>query len=161
MRRAGVVLRQTGRHVMETAVRLNRCLLVVACLLAACSTQIADQPVATDHANPPEAQAPMRPVPPPEPEWRVFGTEPFWSVHAVGSHLLFSTPDNPEGIRLEAKHSLQGGVEHFDSLDGSNGFELDLQRQACSDGMSDDRHEWTARFRYGGVEYKGCAKKLK
>lgn len=144
----------------KSTVHLHRYVIVAACFMVACCARIEHPPTATAADAPTQPAARPLPPPPPVPEWRVSGTEPFWSVHVVGSRLVFSTPEQIEGIGMDAKHSLPGGVEHFDSRDGSQDFDLDIHRQDCSDGMSDIHYEWTARFRYGETVYEGCAKKL-
>lgn len=131
-------------------------------LLPACSQSTTSQSVTA--SRPSEGRdSDARPVPPPPPvpEWRAFGTEPFWSVRVIGNHLVFSTPENPDGVNLTAKHSMPGGVDHFDSMDGSNSFDLDIHPEQCNDGMSDKQYELTSRFRYGAINYVGCAERLK
>lgn len=143
----------------KSTVHLQRYVIVAACFMVACCARIEHPPTATAADAPTQPAA--RPLPPPPvSEWRVSGTEPFWSVHVIGSRLLFSTPEQIEGIGMDAKHSLSGGIEHFESVDGTQDFDLDIHRQDCSDGMSDIHYEWTARFRYGETVYEGCAKKL-
>jgi len=133
---------------------------VLPLLLSACNQPMASQSGTAPHPLK-ERDSGTMPAPPPIPEWRAFGNEPFWSVRVVGNHLMFSTPENPAGVNLTAKHSLPGGADHFDSMDGSNGFDLEIYRQSCSDGMSDRQYELTSRFRYGEVKYKGCAERLR
>lgn len=94
--------------------------------------------------------------------WRAFGTEPFWNVRTEGDTLVFTTPDDPSGRTFSGTHALQsdGGV-HYQGSDGQTAFSLDIAKGECSDGMSDNVYELTAEFRYGDMDYKGCAEAAK
>jgi len=90
--------------------------------------------------------------------WRAFGNEPFWNLRVDGDTLVFTTPDDQSGRTFTGTHALQpdGGV-HYEGKDGGTVFSLDIARGECSDGMSDNVYELTAGFRYGDMDYKGCA----
>jgi uncharacterized membrane protein len=93
--------------------------------------------------------------------WRGFGTEPFWDARVEGDTLVFSTPDDQEGRRMQGRRvpSLVGYV--FIGKDGDKDFNLGLTPGECSDGMSDNRYAFTATFTYGGTTYKGCGEEAK
>ena len=135
-----------------------RSMVVLAVLaLAACAT--AQPPASTDA---PAAKRPPGQENAPLLAWRAFGTEPFWNVRVDGDALVFTTPEDPSGRRLGGTHALQpdGGV-HYAGQDGDTAFSLDIAKGECSDGMSDNVYALTAEFRYGGMDYKGCAEAAK
>lgn len=94
--------------------------------------------------------------------WRAFGTEPFWNVRVDGDTLVFTTSDDQSGRSFAGTHALQadGGV-HYEGKDGDTAFSLAIAKGECSDGMSDNVYELTAEFRYGDMDYKGCAEAAK
>lgn len=92
--------------------------------------------------------------------WHAFGNEPFWSVEARGGTLVFKTPEDQTGIRLQGRRvpSLVGTVILGRGEGGE--FHLGVTPGACSDGMSDRAHAYNATFIYRGATYKGCAEPL-
>jgi uncharacterized membrane protein len=131
-------------------------IVIAALSLAACATS--ESPASADV---PMAKRPARQEHAPLLAWRAFGTEPFWNVRVDGDALVFTTPDDQSGRTFAGTHVLQpdGGV-HYEGRDGT-AFSLDIARGECSDGMSDNVYELTAEFRYGDMEYKGCAEAAK
>jgi len=125
--------------------------------LAACATS--ESPASTDT---PMAKRPAGQENAPLLAWRAFGTEPFWNVRVDGDTLVFTTPDDQSGRTFPGTHALQadGGV-HYEGKDGVTTFSLDIAKGECSDGMSDNVYELTAEFRYGDMDYKGCAEAAK
>lgn len=93
--------------------------------------------------------------------FRGFGTEPFWSARVDADTLVFSTPENPDGTTMHGRRvpSLTGFV--FIGKDGDREFNLGLTPGECSDGMSDNRYEYTATFILGDTTYKGCGEAAK
>jgi uncharacterized membrane protein len=94
--------------------------------------------------------------------FRAFGTEPFWNVNVQGNTLTYTTPEDQAGRTFAGTHALQpdGGV-HYEGKDGDTAFSLDIANDECSDGMSDSVYALTAEFRYGDMDYKGCAEAAK
>lgn len=134
------------------------CLLAIAVLIAACTSPPPPSP-------PPSPSSP-RPPPSPAPDapksaYRVVGTEPFWGVQVDGDRLLFTTVDDPAGKRLQAPPKPRPDGVRYAGSDGTTAFALDLQRGTCSDGMSDKAYTYTARFRFGGIDYAGCADEVR
>ncbi len=112
-------------------------------------------------AAPGEAAAPS-PAPaasPAAPErLRVIGTEPFWGIDIEGGRLHFTTAEDQAGRRLAAAPLAEGGgLRYAGRDDDGTAFELRLVRGACSDGMSDRTYAYAVSFRYGAVDYRGCA----
>jgi uncharacterized membrane protein len=94
-----------------------------------------------------------------DPLWilRASGTEPFWSVRVEGRTLTFTTPEDQAGQVMQGeRRATADGVEITGSRDGK-AFALTVARGECSDGMSDNVYALTAEFRYGDMDYKGCA----
>lgn len=124
-------------------------------------------PAPASIATPPAEQAPMGKRAPgqenvPLLAWRAFGNEPFWNVRVDGDTLVFTTPEDQSGRSFAGTHALQsdGGV-HYEGNDGDKAFRLDIAKGECSDGMSDNVYPLTAEFRYGDMDYKGCAEAAK
>lgn len=88
-----------------------------------------------------------------------FGNEPFWSVEVADGALLWKTPDNPAGTRLPASRvpTLQGW--RWAGRDAARDYSLDVLAGECSDGMSDRRHAYSARWTFDGQTFEGCARK--
>ena len=93
--------------------------------------------------------------------FRAFGTEPFWNVNVEGDTLTYTTPEDQAGVEMHGmRRGIDGGVE-IDGSDDGISFALTVKAGACSDGMSDNRYELVSTFRYGDVDYKGCAEAAK
>ncbi|MFD0740517.1 hypothetical protein ACFQZQ_14630 [Lysobacter koreensis] len=93
--------------------------------------------------------------------WRGFGTEPFWEARVDGDTLVFTTPDNQPGTTMKGRRvpSLVGYV--FIGTHDGREFHLGLTPGECSDGMSDNRYDFTATFTLGTTTYKGCGEAAK
>ena len=121
--------------------------------LAACATS--ESPASTDA---PMAKRPAGQENVPLLAWRAFGTEPFWNVRVDGDTLVFTTPDDQTGRTLNGTYALQrDGSVYYTGSDGAIAFNLHIANGECSDGMSDNVYELIAEFRYGVMDYKGCA----
>lgn len=146
------------RHVRALSCR-PRMTTLLPLLLAACSA--APLPPAQDVAGPPSPPVTRPPAAAAADKiaahWRVVGTEPFWSVRADGGSLVFSTPDLPQGRTLAARVEQVAGAIEFRGHDRGQPFSLQLSPGTCSDGMSDRRYAFRARFAIGGTSYEGCA----
>ncbi len=95
--------------------------------------------------------------PPAQAAYRVVGTEPFWGIHVEGDTLHFTTLDDQAGKHLRASGVAHANGVRYEGSNGATAFRLDLQRGACSDGMSDRDYAYRAAFRYGTTDYAGCA----
>ena len=105
------------------------------------------------------SQARASEPPPASPErLRVIGTEPFWGIDVEGDRLHFTTAEDQAGKHLAASPVAEGdGLRYAGQGDDGIAFDLRLSRGACSDGMSDRTYAYNATFRYGAVDYRGCA----
>ena len=120
--------------------------------LAACKPAAgpADTPVAPPAAAAPTVAAPTTDAV----AMRAFGNEPFWEMTDKGDGTLeFSTPDKPDGGSFAVTRSDDASGIHY----AGNEVKLDIAKQDCSDGMSDNRYPMTAEFEIGGEFLKGCA----
>lgn len=107
--------------------------------------------------------APAEPVPEPAPApqsgdaWHALGNEPFWSLEARGTTLVFKTPEDQAGVTLQGRRvpSLVGTVI-LGQGDGGE-FHFGVTPGQCSDGMSDRTYAYNATFIYRDQTYKGCA----
>lgn len=93
--------------------------------------------------------------------WRALGTEPFWHARVDGDTLVFTTPEDQAGQTMQGSRvpSLAGFV--YAGKEGDKEFNLDIRPGECSDGMSDNRYEYTATFLYGDTRYEGCGEAAK
>lgn len=134
-------------------------------LLAACSPQDttapadtaahAEAPAAVDAASVEPAASEEGPVT----RFRAMGNEPFWSVAVDGTQLRYSTPDNPDGIVLEATRSAYAKGVEFMGEHAGKPFNLNIRGEACPDTMADTTHEFTAVFDFDGQTLRGCAER--
>lgn len=93
--------------------------------------------------------------------FRAFGTEPFWNVNVEGSTLTYTTPEDQAGMVMQGeRHAVTGGVEVTGEHEGK-AFTLSVGEGMCSDGMSDNQYTLIATFRYGDIDYRGCAEAAK
>jgi uncharacterized membrane protein len=150
-------MRFTPRH----AVLL---LLVAPLVLAACQTEQAPltaTPADFTREVPMAKRAPADITPPPLQVFRAFGTEPFWNVNVEDSTLIYSTPEDQQGVAMQGtRRTLAEGVEITGSHGGKT-FALTVAAGTCSDGMSDNAYRMVATFRYGDLGLKGCGEAAK
>ena len=93
--------------------------------------------------------------------FRAFGTEPFWNVNVEDATLTYTTPEDQTGVVMQGeRRPVTGGVEIAGNHDGK-AFVLTVSPGDCSDGMSDNRYELIAIFRFGDAEYRGCGEAAK
>ncbi|SDH88471.1 Uncharacterized membrane protein [Vibrio xiamenensis] len=84
---------------------------------------------------------------------RVVGQEPFWSLKFAKQRVtLTQANQKPQLITRESTRISQD--QRFYKLD--DGF-LQLDKQSCSDGMSDNLYGWSAEFKHNGKTLHGCA----
>lgn len=86
------------------------------------------------------------------------GVEPFWGVKVEGAALTYTTPETMEAPRrLQATRSIDADGLHLAGADGGMPFRLDVRREPCSDGMSDQEYPFSVSWRLDGRTAKGCA----
>lgn len=88
---------------------------------------------------------------------RFTGTEPFWGGEVKGSDLIYTTPENPKGSRVEVSRFAGNNGLSLSGNMGGQGFDLAVTEAPCSDGMSDRTYPFTVSLRLGGETREGCA----
>lgn len=92
-------------------------------------------------------------------KFRAGGTEPFWGVDVDGDTLLYTTPEDMQGVRLTAKPIVSARGISYSGTHSGKPFSLEIREQGtCSDGMSETNYRYTASFTFDGRDLKGCAK---
>ena len=140
-------------------------LLLVACTVSQ-PPALPAPPIAPSPASAAQETSMAKRAPGQEPSaplqiFRAFGTEPFWNVNVEGDTLTYATPEDQAGQVMQGeRRALAGGVEIAGTHEG-RAFALTVAAGACSDGMSDNRYELVSTFRYGDMDYKGCAEAAK
>lgn len=89
---------------------------------------------------------------------QALGNEPFWSVQADGQQLHWSSPENLQGVAIDAQREQIGDVLHYRGQMGAEPVTLSISVEPCSDGMSDTQYPWSAQWQQGGAVYSGCAR---
>ena len=85
------------------------------------------------------------------------GTEPFWSAEIIGNAMVYSTPENIEGRRIElTRFAGNGGLGFTGNFDGS-ALQLAVTPGECSDGMSDRTYPFTVTLKIDEALLAGCA----
>lgn len=88
---------------------------------------------------------------------RFVGTEPFWGGEVRQGTLLYTTPEQPDGVALEVKRFAgRGGLSYSGKLDDA-AFDLMISHAPCSDGMSDRTYPFTVSLSVQGEMRQGCA----
>lgn len=88
---------------------------------------------------------------------KLVGTEPFWGGDISSGSFVYSTPENPDGVRIEVKKFAGlSGLGYSGFVDGK-AIDLAITVGDCSDGMSDRRFPFTATLKIGEELRKGCA----
>jgi uncharacterized membrane protein len=106
--------------------------------------------------------APTRPAQTSAKRFQALGTEPFWSLEVLDGKLLYTSPDHPTAVAIEAhmtaigKHG-DGGLMWEGRMDGM-AVTLTIREGQCSDGMSDTVYPYKSTFAWGDRTEQGCAR---
>lgn len=95
--------------------------------------------------------------------FRGIGTEPGWLVEvgAGGTPALHAELDYGERkIDIAHVQPLPGGTGYTGTTGDGVAVELQLQREDCSDGMSDEAYPVSAKLGVDGKTYAGCGRFL-
>ena len=108
---------------------------------------------------------PSAPLVPPPPgngkQFKALGTEPFWSIEVLDGKLLYTSPEQPTAVAIEAhmtakgKHG-DGGLMWEGRMNGKP-VTLTIRKGQCSDGMSDTVYPFKSTFTWGERTEQGCA----
>jgi uncharacterized membrane protein len=82
--------------------------------------------------------------------YKLIGTEPFWSCDILGDSLHFS---NSEGLFVSQKIVSRDTSYTF----VSENIKIKLLPENCSDGMSDTKYSYKAKLTLDSLMYEGCA----
>lgn len=91
-----------------------------------------------------------------------FGNEPFWALHVLpnGEAKCEETCKGPDGLRatLDPQGTNQWSVK-VTKPDATSFLAGTIEKQACSDGMSDFKHLFSVRLKgVGDASYAGCCR---
>jgi uncharacterized membrane protein len=134
---------------------------MLVCLSAACHTPANDvppTPVADDAQASPWDAARARGV-----VFRGIGTEPGWSVEVGGGPrpTLQALLDYGERtVHVSQATAVAGGLAYAGSASDGAQVRLQLEREECSDGMSDQRYPLSATLTVDEQRYQGCGRLL-
>lgn len=84
------------------------------------------------------------------------GNEPFWSVHVGNGSAVYSTPDLSARSVPVRRIAFAKGVEYIGVMNDKP-FALRVTGAACTDSMSGEKFEFTARLSANGRSVNGCA----
>ncbi|HYW19813.1 MAG TPA: hypothetical protein VE956_10970 [Nodularia sp. (in: cyanobacteria)] len=100
------------------------------------------------------------------PEFRAYGTEPFWSVDVTKNEIVYSSSGTdqkqtfPSVKPLTADGRTPDTVRVYRLGDKENSMLIIKKVDSCSDGMSDNLHPYSSIFIRGDMVLEGCANKL-
>lgn len=135
----------------QTAIKPLMVAMIAALTLAACQNQSASAP-------PPNSDtAPAADTRTPPPVLRAMGNEPFWSIEIDGNQLLYTTPENMPGQRIEANWINEGKGWRWIGNAGQSAFDLTIEPGQCDDTMVDRSYAYSARVLMAGKTLQGCA----
>ncbi len=95
-------------------------------------------------------------------EWKIIGTEPFWSINVFNDTFQFTILNNNiDTTYFEFTQYADTGlvIEYLLTDKEDNISALTLKEEQCSDGMSDKQYKYSAVFKYKDMELKGVAEK--
>lgn len=85
------------------------------------------------------------------------GTEPFWRARIAQGAMLYTTPEQPDGISIAVSRFAGNGGLGFTGELGGAWLQMAVTPGECSDGMSDRRYPYTVTLEIGGARREGCA----
>ncbi|GMN15012.1 COG3650 family protein [Altererythrobacter sp. MTPC7] len=85
------------------------------------------------------------------------GTEPFWGGEVADRQMLYTTPENADGVRFAVERFTgQGGLGFSGTMEGAP-VDMTVTPGECSDGMSDRVYPYTVTLQIGAEQRVGCA----
>ncbi|GGZ41129.1 COG3650 family protein [Asticcacaulis endophyticus] len=128
--------------------------------LTACSPASTDTAPAEDNSEPASAPAKVSALPAHslngvdlDQPLTLLGTEPFWSVTASPSGIVFKRPDEADITLSAAPFTAMADTAEL----RHDELTMTLTATTCSDGMSDRAYPLTAQVTYKGKIMQGCA----
>jgi uncharacterized membrane protein len=144
---------------------MRRLVILSTLALTACTAQKAPPLASPATASVPDSVRP----PAGFRSFSAIGTEPFWSITTSDTELVYTTPEQPDGVRLMSGWGIYGDSsggateqKHLSFVAKLNGevLILEIRPGECSDGMSDTVYAYKAKLKIGERTEQGCAKKL-
>lgn len=87
----------------------------------------------------------------------IVGNEPFWGGTIQGDTMVWTTPENPDGVAIAVtRFAGNGGLGWSGSLDGEP-VDVLIASGPCSDGMSDRKYPYSTAVSIGERRVFGCA----
>lgn len=87
---------------------------------------------------------------------KLLGNEPFWGVRITGDTMVYSTPENIDGVSIAVtRFAGNGGLGFHGEWDGQP-VHVAVTPGECTDGMSDRTYPFTATVRIGDLDLNGC-----
>ena len=95
-------------------------------------------------------------------DWEALGNEPFWHVTIDGTQVVLERPEPPRELVFDAEPTMRSGnlttiIAHR-TLGKVHDLKLDILREPCRDGMSDNWYPFRAELRVGDLALHGCAR---
>lgn len=86
----------------------------------------------------------------------LLGTEPFWGAKIAGGTMIYTTPENIDGVSIPVtRFAGNGGLGLHGEWTGKP-VQIAVTPGECSDGMSDRIYPFTATVRIGESDLAGC-----
>ena len=112
-------------------------------------------PVASPAAPSPAASAAATPV---SVDYVAGGNEPFWNVATEGTRMVYSSPEQLDGVSLAATVSSDAGWTKFAATMDGAPLVLEVRKAPCSDDMSGFAYSHEARLTRSDGTWNGCAR---
>lgn len=94
-------------------------------------------------------------------EFTCLGNEPFWSLDIIPAEKIIALKDVGQEKTFAFPYKspkVQGKVWSYEILnERKDNLEIVITQEACSDGMSDRKYNYSALVKINGRELKGCA----
>ncbi|WP_239805028.1 hypothetical protein [Croceicoccus hydrothermalis] len=93
--------------------------------------------------------------------FRAIGTDPYWAAHVTDGRLRYMTPEDQEGVTVDAKQISPADQRDSIELSGMIGdvpFTLSGRIEPCTDGLSDREYPYSVTFERDGESMTGCAR---
>ena len=80
--------------------------------------------------------------------FKSIGTEPFWAIEISARQIKYTTPENTEGIvfgGVEPVRVMDANIKSYHSRSKSGEIKITITQGKCSDGMSDQEHNYAVK----------------
>lgn len=87
---------------------------------------------------------------------KLLGNEPYWGAKISDGTMVYSTPENIDGVSIPVTRFAGNGGLGFHGEWGGGPVQVAVTPGECSDGMSDRDYPFTATVKIGGADLVGC-----